>query len=80
MNPSTSGKARTTISNGFVINSFVSTNILPSIYKIVIIVFELMTTRGNINHGDGNIVGQPIHMSFLNLNFMGTIEFIINVH
>jgi len=52
MNPSTSGstsgKARTTISNGFVINSFVSTNILPSIYKIVIIVFELMTTFGAI--------------------------------
>jgi hypothetical protein len=39
--------AWTTISNGFVINSFVSMNIPPSIYKIVIL-FELMTTLGAI--------------------------------
>lgn len=34
MNPSISGKARTTTSNGFVINSFALTNIPHSIYKL----------------------------------------------
>lgn len=51
------------------------------ILGIVIVVFEVMLTiKGHITLGDGNIIKQSTHSPFLNKSFMGMHELVKIVH